>query len=148
MERSELAVRLTETFEAGCVLANEYDARPRCYGGETLHRSEVQMLRFVGKHPKTTATEIALAMNKTVSACSQVIRKLRAKNLIKQLRNETNNREYYLELTELGCKVFEARGEFEQERRKRLEDCVSEFSDKEMSIYIEIQECLNEMFES
>ena len=147
MNRVKLFDRLIETFDRGCDLVNRYDAAPHKYGEETLYQTEMHLLRYVGKHPKTTVTAIAAEMDKTVSACSQIVRKLRAKNLVRQIRNEENNREYYLELTEFGWKIFGAHDEFETGCLKRTYDYLSEFSDEELNTYLRIQEKMNETFD-
>lgn len=146
MDRVELFDKLINTFDEGYVFVYKYDAEHHKYGDEVLYQTEMHLLCYVGRNPKTTATAIAAAMDKTVSACSQIIRKLRRKNLVEQIRNAENNREYYLELTELGWKVFAAHEDFENACLKRTYDYLNEFSDKDLYTYIRVQKRLNEAF--
>ena len=146
MERLKLFERLINAFDEGFVLAYKYDAVYHKYGDEVLYQTEMHLLQFVGKNPKTTATAIAMAMDKTVSACSQIIRKLRTKKLVEQIRNPENNREYYLELTELGWKVYAAHDDFENDCLKRTYHYLNEFSDEDLDTYIKVQKRLNEAF--
>ena len=119
---------------------------PHLYGDQTLYQSEMHMIQFVGKHEKSTVTVIAQAMDKTVSACSQMVTRLRKKKLFNQIRNSENNREYHLELTEHGWIVFNAHEEFENFCLKRTYEKVNAFSVEELRTYIKIQKKLNEAF--
>ena len=75
--------------------------------------------------------------DKTNSACSQLIRKLKKKEWIRQERNEKNNREYNLSLTE---------EEFETACYERTYHMLDGISEEEMRTYIGIQKQLNRAF--
>ena len=81
-----------------------------------------------------------------LSACSQLIRKLRKKDWIEQIRNPENNREYQLFLTESGWKIYEEHDRFEQACYKRSFNNLKEFSEEDLKKYISIQKKLNETF--
>ena len=73
-------------------LMYEYDSLPHQYGANTLYQSEAQIIDHIGEQPGITVTELAAILKKTPSACSQLVRKLRAKGWVTQVRNEANNR--------------------------------------------------------
>ncbi|MDO4311827.1 MAG: MarR family transcriptional regulator [Eubacteriales bacterium] len=137
---------LIEAFDEGYELCYKYDSMPHQYGNEVLYQSEMHFLQAVGNSPNTTITAIASQLGKTTSACSQMVRKLRKKNLIVQERNENNNREYYLNLTEEGKEIYFAHEEFDKKCMMRTYECLDAFSDEEIQLYISIQKCLNKVF--
>ena len=66
-------------------LMYEYDSLPHQYGENTLYQSEAQIIDLIGEHPEITVTELAAVLKKTPSACSQIVRKLRAKGWVEQV---------------------------------------------------------------
>ena len=87
---------------------------PTVYGGaHILYQSEAHIIDLIGEHPEITVTELAAILKKTPSACSQIVRKLRAKGWVEQVRNAENNRIYNLYLTESGKQVYQAHTAFQ-----------------------------------
>lgn len=145
-ERYALYCEMIEELDEGCRLIEEYDSIPHDYGTETLYQAESTIIHLVGKEPGITAAEIAARLKKTPSACSQLVRKLRKKEWIEQVRNKDNNREYRLFLTEYGWKIYKDHFQFEQRCYQRSFQNLSEFSEEDFRTYIEIQKKLNETF--
>lgn len=145
-ERYELYCAMIDRLDKGVHLINEYDSVPHDYGSAVMYQAESKIIQLVGKYPGIKASEIAVVFHKTPSACSQLIRKLRNKGWIRQVRNEKNNREYRLFLTEDGIRIYEDHETFEQRCYQRSFQNLSGFSDEEFKIYIAIQEKLNETF--
>ena len=75
-----------------------------------------------------------------------MIRKLKQKGFVNQVRNEKNAREYNLYLTVMGQQIFEAHSKFEQFCYKRTFDKLSAFTIEELEVFCRIQEKLNEAF--
>ena len=63
-------------------LMYEYDSLPHRYGAHILYQSEAHIIDLIGEHPEITVTELAAILKKTPSACSQSVRKLRAKGWV------------------------------------------------------------------
>lgn len=145
-ERYDLYCKLLYELDEGCRLIVNYNSVPHNYGSATLYQTESQIIHLVGHRPGITASEIAAIFKKTPSACSQLIRKLRKKELITQKRNKENNREYQLYLTENGVKIFEDHDRFEKRCYQRSYQNLSSFSEDDFKIYIAIQRKLNETF--
>ena len=106
--------KLLQSFDKGYELCYEYDSMPHQYGDEVLYQSEMHFLEVVGDTPSITITVISQQLGKSKSACSQMVRKLVKKELLTQERNEKNNREYYLNLTERGKEIYEVHKEFDE----------------------------------
>lgn len=87
-------------------LMREYDDIPHNYGEYSLYQVEGEFIDIIAEHPGITMTEISELLQKTPSACSQIVRKLKKKEMLLQRRDQENNRKYHLKLTELGEKVY------------------------------------------
>lgn len=146
MDKQKQYEELIQSFDEGCDLCAKYDQMPHQYGNEVLYQSEMHFLQAVGNTPNITITVIAQQLGKTKSACSQMVRKLMQKDLITQERNQNNNREYYLNLTQKGIAIYYAHEEFDQKCMQRTYESLKGFSDEELQTYISIQKCLNEVF--
>lgn len=145
-ERYDLYCKMLDELDEGCRLIVDYDSVPHNYGCATLYQAESQIIHLVGHRPGITASEIATIFKKTPSACSQLIRKLRKKEVITQKRNKENNREYQLFLTEEGAKIFKDHDRFEKCCYQRSYDNLKDFSEEDFKTYIAIQQKLNETF--
>jgi DNA-binding MarR family transcriptional regulator len=132
--------------DRGYKLMAEYDSLPHRYGDITLYQAESKVVQYIGKHEAVTNTQLANAGGKTPSAYSQIIRKLKEKGWVTQVRNEHNNREYNLYLTEAGWQVFHDHDHFEQACYTRAFKMLEAFSDEELELFCKVQESLNEAF--
>ena len=144
---TQLLRQIWEAQDAAYDLMNEYDSLPHYYGSVVLYQAEAYIVNLVGQHPGITVTQLAEILNKTTSACSQIVRKLRAKGFVEQIRNPGNNRFYNLELTQEGTKVFQARIKFNQECQKKTFDLLKDFTDEELLIHLKVQQKLNEAYQ-
>ena len=140
-KRYELFCELLKTLDEGVDAIEEYDSLLHDYRGTVLYQAESQIIKAVGDQPGITASELSRVFDKTNSACSQLIRKLKKKEWIRQERNEKNNREYNLYLTEEGKVIYKKHEEFEN--AYHMLDGISE---EEMRTYIGIQKQLNRAF--
>lgn len=77
---------------------------------------------MIGSTPGITGSELAARMNKTSSASSKIIRKLKKKGLAFQRRNHDNNREYNLFLTEHGWKIYQTHAAVDEECGGNIEE--------------------------
>lgn len=131
-----------------CVsLINEYDSLLHNYGGVVMFQAESQMIKAIGNKPGITASELAKIFNKTNSACSQLIRKLKQKNWVMQIRNKENSREYNLSLTPEGKDIYKKHHEFETRCYERTFKMLDGVSEEEMECYLKIQTKLNQSFQ-
>lgn len=146
LSRDDLCLRLMDAVDVGYDLMAEYDSLPHQYGDTTMYQAESKAIQYIGRHPETTITELAAANGKTASAYSQLIRKLKQKGWVQQTRNEHNNREYNLTLTEMGWRIFKAHHAFEQACYERTFQQLNAFSNEELELFCRVQACLNEAF--
>lgn len=128
-------------------LMSEYDSLPHYYGSVVLYQAEAYIVNLVGQNPGITVTQLAEILNKTTSACSQIVRKLKAKGFVAQIRNPGNNRLYNLELTKEGAEVFQAHISFNQECQQKTFDLLKDFTDEELLVHLRVQKRLNEAYQ-
>lgn len=92
-----------------------------------------------------TVTEASKLLKKTKSACSQMVKKLVGKNWVKQTRNQKNNREYKLHLTEEGLIIYDHHENFDRMSYEHNSKELYHFTDEELQLYIKIQKRMNEL---
>ena len=127
-------------------LMYEYDSLPHQYGDNILYQSEAQIIDLIGEHPEITVTELAAILKKTPSACSQLVRKLRAKGWVEQARNAENNRIYNLYLTESGQRVYQDHIDFNRSCQEATFRLLETFTTEELEHHVTVQRTLNEEY--
>ena len=128
-------------------LMYEYDSLPHQYGENTLYQSEAHIIDLIGEHPEITVTELAAILKKTPSACSQIVRKLRAKGWVEQVRNAENNRIFNLYLTGSGQRVYQDHTAFNRSCQEATFRLLDTFSTEELEHHLMVQRKLNEAYQ-
>lgn len=128
-------------------LSVAYEKIKRDYGGVQLHQREAHIIAMIGRNSEITITELAEFFYNTPSACSQGVKRLVAKGLIKSQVNEENNRKNKLYLTDLGKQVYEFHEQFEKECYDRVFERLEGISDEEMKVFIDITKRMNKQFQ-
>ncbi|MCI8608948.1 MAG: MarR family transcriptional regulator [Firmicutes bacterium] len=144
--RYEKFCQVIDLLDEGVEWINAYDALLHDYGGVVMFQAESQMIKAIGNAPGITASQLAKGFDKTTSACSQLIRKLKQKEWVVQNRNAENSREYNLYLTEAGREIYEKHKAFETACYLRTFEMLKDVSEEELEVYIKIQTRLNKAF--
>lgn len=145
-ERYALLCRLIESFDQGWKYVYDYNNLLHDYNGVVLYQAESQFIHMIGDKPGITITELSSLFDKTKSACSQLMRRMKDKGWLIQTRNATNNREYNLYLTDKGLEIYRKHEEFEETCYRRTARMLSQFSLDELEVYVNIQKQMNEAF--
>ena len=98
-KREELLEQIWAAQDTAYDLMSEYDSLPHSYGENVLYQAEAHLIDRIALHPGVTVTDLANMVRKTPSACSQLVRRLRDKGWVEQVRNAANNRQVMLRLT-------------------------------------------------
>lgn len=138
--------RLLDTFDTGWNYVSEYNSLLHNYNGIILYQAESQFIHKIGGSPGITITELSQFFGKTVSACSQLINRMKKKGFLVQKRNQNNNREHNLYLTENGEQLYQFHKDFERRCYKRTTRMLEIFFEEELKIYPKIQTKMNESF--
>lgn len=133
-------------LDEGYTLIHEYDTQLHDYNGVILYQAESQLIKLIGNFPGISAAECANKLKKTLSACSQLIKKLKNKGWIRQERNELNNRVYNLYLTEEGKEIYKNHRKFEEKCYKRTYRLLDSCTEAEFKTFIKVQKLLNKGF--
>lgn len=147
-QREALLQQIWTAQDEAYDLMYEYDSLPHQYGENTLYQSEAQIIDLIGDHPEITVTEIAAILKKTSSACSQIVRKLRAKGWVEQVRNEANNRIFNLYLTDSGQQVYQDHTSFNHRCQEATFQMLDTFSTQELEHHLLVQRKLNEAYQN
>lgn len=98
---------------------NDYiNTRHNYTAEEALTMLEAHVLTNICDHPGTTVTELAGIWNRSVSATSQTVRRLMAKELVVRENAPNNGKVFYLKPTEKGLHVSD------QHKRYDVEDTI------------------------
>lgn len=144
--RKELLQKLWAAQDEAYELMAEYDSLPHTYGSVVLYQAEALVVNLIGEHSDITITELGSILRKTASACSQIVRKLKSKGLVEQVRNESNNRQLNLRLTDAGKQIYLDRLSLNLECQNILFQMLQEFSDEEIAHHIAVQERINQAY--
>lgn len=147
-QRDELLQQIWAAQDEAYDLMYEYDSIPHRYGENVLYQSEAHIIDLVGEYPEITVTELAAILKKTTSACSQIVRKLRAKGWVDQVRNEENNRVYNLSLSERGQVIYQEHTAFNRHCQTDTFRLLDAFSLQELECHLRIQKKLNEAYQN
>lgn len=146
-KRAELLDQIWTAQDTAYDLMCEYDSLPHRYGENILYQAEAHLIDLIALHPDITITDISNILRKTPSACSQIVRKLRAKGWVEQIRNEENNRVINLRLTEEGMKVFQDHDAFDQDCQEKTFKRLDTFTDEELAVALTVQQHINEAYQ-
>ncbi|MFR1786686.1 MAG: MarR family winged helix-turn-helix transcriptional regulator [Ruthenibacterium lactatiformans] len=83
-------------------------------------------------------------VRKTPSACSQLVRRLRDKGWVEQVRNTANNRQVMLRLTPAGEHVYRDHAAFDKQCQALTFRRLEGFTEAELATYLSIQRRINE----
>lgn len=145
--RETLLKRIWDSQDEAYDLMEEYDSLPHYYGKMVLYQAEAYIVNWIGRIPNITTTQLAEQLNKTPSACSQIVRKLVDKGLVVQERNKQNKRVYNLLLTEEGEKVYQEHIAFNEYCQGITFDMLAEFTAEELETYLKIQKRINQAYQ-
>ena len=146
-KREELLEQIWAAQDTAYDLMSEYDSLPHSYGENVLYQAEAHLIDRIALHPGVTVTDLANMVRKTPSACSQLVRRLRDKGWVEQVRNAENNRIYNLYLTESGKQVYQAHTAFNQSCQEATFQLLSNFSPEELEHHLMVQRKLNEAYQ-
>lgn len=145
-KRKELLRQLWEAQDAAYDLMCEYDSLPHHYGENILYQAEGHIIDLIAAYPGITITDLGNILKKTPSACSQIVRKLKAKGWVEQTRNEENNRQYNLALTESGMRVFQDHQAFDRACQEATFALLDGFTEEELAHHVQVQQRINQAY--
>lgn len=131
--------------EIACIM-RKYDSMQHIYAGRKLYQTEAHMLEEIGNRPGINVSELAKIFSKTVSACSQIIKKLMQKGLVTQNQMSGNGRIYKLTLSEIGKEVYKAHSLLETHYFNRDIKELADISTQEIKSFLKVSSRLRKCF--
>ncbi|WP_308698699.1 MarR family transcriptional regulator [uncultured Thomasclavelia sp.] len=142
----KLLEQLITVVDEGFDIMQEYANKPRQFNGIMLYPVETQTLEIIGQNPGITASKIAKELKKTLSASSQILKKLEQKELVSRIKNPHNNREYNLYLTDVSKSIIDLHSELDEMIYSRYQEDLKDLSNEEILNFIKVQKVLNKEF--
>lgn len=147
MDKKGLVLEALKKAEYIYNIMMEYDSIQHIYGGYRLYQTEAHMIEQIGDNPGTNASQLAEIFKKSVSACSQIIKKLLQKKLIIQRYTPENGKVRRLFLTEAGKKVYKDHYGLENDIFDRDVKEFDDVPDDELEVFLRISEKLCKCFQ-
>ena len=135
-KREELLEQIWAAQDTAYDLMSEYDSLPHSYGENVLYQAEAHLIDRIALHPGVTVTDLANMVRKTPSACSQLVRRLRDKGWVEQVRNTANNRQVMLRLTPAGEHVYRDHAAFDKQCQALTFRRLEGFTEAELATYL------------
>lgn len=146
MDREALLTEIWNNQDTAFDLTTEYNDMPHKYGICVLYQAEAYIISSIGQNPGIRTTELAKIFHKTISACSQITKRLIEKDLIYRVNNAENKREYYLFLTPDGEKVFQAQLDMIKHSKEHTYKKLEQFTDQQLEMALLVQKTINEAY--
>lgn len=109
-------LKIIEKMAAIQYRINLNDKKPKNFGtNQLLYQSEIHFIDAIGKGGEINASQLSSKLNITNGAVTQVSQKLLQKKMIEKYKKETNKKEVYFKLTELGKVAYENHKAFHKE---------------------------------
>ena len=124
----------------------ENEKIPRDYGTDMkLYNSEIDFINTIDAHPNQNATELAKLLNVTRGAISQLGNKLEEKGLVERTSSDSNKKEKYFGLTDLGKNIVIKHHEYHSEANDEICKYLSALKYDERIAIIEFLEMIAEL---
>lgn len=104
----------------------------------SINTGAIHLIDAIGKHSNSNMTEIAGILGITKGAVSQMVTKLSAKGLIIKSKDDLNDKDIRLSLTEYGEKVYHEHEKLHEEMYKDLQLCLNDITPSELNHISEI----------
>lgn len=108
--------------------------------GIKLTCQQMHLIDIIGKMPERNVTELAKVLGVTKGAVSQKLTWLEKKGFIIKLREQGNNRDTFVKLTDIGWEAYNCHDRFHKEVDSVLFDKIENISDDN-------EKCINEILD-
>lgn len=146
MEKKDLVMEALNAVEELSSIMREYDSTQHIYGGYKLYQTEAHMIERIGNNPGISVTHLAVIFEKSVSACSQIIKKLIQKDFVTQYLMPENGRVRKLYLTNAGKKVYRDHRRLENRCYRRDLKEFSDISEADIDAFLKVSQRIRKCF--
>ncbi|MFT4143531.1 MAG: MarR family transcriptional regulator [Mobilitalea sp.] len=118
--------KVTEQIFGITRLLEDEKKKPKDYGnGVLLYHAEVQLLDIIARYPSDNVSALSERLGITKGAITQMVEKLRQKELIETVKREDNKKEKYFCLTDKGEISIQGHQQLHQQANTSLCEFVS-----------------------
>ena len=137
---------ISEFFEIKDYLSNEQKT-PRDFGtGHLLYQSEINLINIIHKHPDLKVSELSKKLGITRGAVTQIGNKLVERGFILRYAEESNKKEKYYKLTELGETVRNGYEKYHANANAEMCNFLCSLNDMEKTVLLnffrKMKECI------
>ncbi|MCP0887384.1 MarR family winged helix-turn-helix transcriptional regulator [Ligilactobacillus sp. WILCCON 0076] len=152
MNKFNLTTQVLEPFEQISRLYQQLEKTTDYYGtNQLLHPSEIHTIEEIGRHPKTSLTNLATTLGITKGSATKMVQKLVTKGLVtKEFAPDSENK-IQINLTTLGKTAFTNHQKYLTYLNDQLSTIYESLSDSELELIIKIgndtRQLLNKLIE-
>lgn len=140
-----LYCKVTEQIFGIIRLLEEEHKKPKDYGGGALlSHAEVLFLETIARNPDENVSALSERLGITKGAVTQMVGKLRQKELIETVKREDNKKEKYFCLTEKGETAILGHLSFHRQANQQLCDFIAALDEGEADAIFRFLECLRQ----
>jgi DNA-binding MarR family transcriptional regulator len=137
-ENDEIVVQAFGKLERVINKFRKIEKEPKDLGtGELLYIGEVHTIVAVGKYPGINITELSLRLGITKGAVSQAIGKLEKRNYLRRVKDNSNEKNVLVELTQKGEIVIKGHDRF---HRNFFSNYLSDITFGQIAVFNEVLE--------
>ena len=139
MDRIKISEEIIELFIRLCNKYKAMEKIPLDFGaGGLLYHSEMHMIDQIGDHPEMNITELAKSAGVTKGAISQTVTKLEKKGVVTRYKGADNEKEVFLQFTDIGRDIYKKHKEVDKEAIIPLYEELRKYSDDKVYFLVEM----------
>lgn len=108
--------------------------------GISLYPNEIHTVEYIAESSTTNLTDIANQLTLTKGAVSKMIVKLENMGLLVRYKYQSNQKEIYIHLTQLGVRAYEGHKEYHQDMWRRLDAYFSQLDQEHQEVILDFLE--------
>lgn len=125
--------KVTEQIFGITRLLEEERKKPRDYGnGILLYHGEMQVLDTIARYPDENVSGLSERLGITKGAITQMVDKLKQKELIETINRKDNKKEKYFSLTDKGLAIIEEHRYLHKQSNENICKFISTLDEKEV----------------
>ncbi len=146
MDKNKLVYSIMDTLYELSREISEYESIPRQYGtDDEIFMVEAHTINLIGENSSITISEIAKMSNKTKGAISQMVEKLINKEIVFKVKDSSDQRRVFLNLTEKGKRIFDYHKKLDEKEYSKIIKKLNHFTYDEFETFYQIAQQMLEI---
>lgn len=137
--------KVTEQIFVIIRLLEDERKKPKDYGsGDLLYHAEIMFLDTIARYPGENVSALSERLGITKGAITQMVEKLRQKEMLQIVQREDNKKEKYFQLTAMGQKAIQEHHRLHQQANQSLCDFIATLNRNEADAVFRFMEHLKQ----